>query len=277
MKNTIVRHLLLYVSTALILLSCRKAPDTTIITESHFEGEVISSIEARNGWSITIENSADKSGIMLEYTAFLEEGIIMSLNDGKLILDLQNVSGALYSSTLHATIYSSQLSSLSFSNNVRTDIIGEFCADSVIMALSRNSSCRGGRFISKQMSVVADKSDIADIEFVGERADINLVASRMAGRINATTSQDINLDGSSFVNYSGQTLSVRLAAKNASIANTVSNEAAVVLIELEGGSTITANVIDSISGYVKEGSSLYYVGNPTLNLDVDESSSVKRL
>lgn len=277
MKNTFIKGLLLCVCSMLLLLSCRKAPDTTIITKSYLEGEVINSIEVRNGWNIIVENSASKSGIELEYTAFLEEGITMSLNDGKLILDFQNVSGTLYNSTLCATIYSSELSSLNLSNNVRADVIGEFSADSVMFDLSRNSSCRGGIITSKQISVFAEKSDIADIEFFGECAVVNLVASRMAGKINAVEYQDINLDGSSFVNYSGQTSSVDLAAKNVSIANMVSDEATMMQLELEGRSSVTVHVTDIMSGHVKEESSLYYVGNPTLNLDVDESSLVRRL
>ena len=85
------------------------------------------------------------------------------------------------------------------------------------------------------------------------------------------------MDASRLTEYWGEINQVEAVVSDASYLNMATSWINKMYIEVDDASEATVNVVESLEGTVHDASKLYYSGNPTLNVDCDETSTLQQV
>jgi Protein of unknown function (DUF2807). len=259
------------------LLSCRKEKDLSIITEIKFENALITSIETSDAWTITIVRDTLNPRVELSYSAYLQDEIVAMLDNDELHLSTEGAFDWVSGSKYEAIVYVPSLQNLNLSEATSCEIEGAFIGDSLSMKLSDASVCVGGAFRASKCRIeLSDASEMADFNFDGNDFSVEIAdASRFVGAVKAANDLSVVLkDASSFVNYSGLTQFASIDLDGSSTLNMIRTEVKNMNVALKSASSATVFVSESIEGELEGASTLYYKGNPTVDVACSESSSV---
>lgn len=260
--------------------SCRKKDlDMTLMQQTLFQDEVIREITADDAWELTIVQDDSVQYVELNYSAFLESYLLARKEGEKLSIGFNQTVRVPSGATFNAVIHLKSLSNLTLSDAVSATLEGEFESPSFVLELNDASTCRGGSFSTNLDAHLSDASKVAEMSFAGVRCRVVLEdASVFKGDIIASERIDIEAtDASRLAVYGGITPFATVVLEDASSLNTIPMEITDMQVALKDASEAYVNVTHSITGTLRDASSLYYSGNPDRDLDCDDSSSVTPL
>lgn len=258
--------------------SCKKDLDMTLLKSTLLNGTAFSSIQATEAFEIKVVKD-ESSFVELECSAYLNEYIICKVENGCLILSVNKVGNLPTGTEYRAIVHTPTLHSISLTDASRMTIIGDF-EDFTSAEIDKASVCSGGVFSGNAVVVsLTEASQLVDFTFDGQQFEANLSdASRFVGNVNAINDLNVELSSASnFVNYGGTSQNAKLVLRESSLLNMAQTEIQNIEVDFSGVSSATVKATDTISGRLAELSTLYYYGNPQINVECFDGSLVYRL
>lgn len=262
--------------------SCEKEPDMTLVSKTLYEDRAIKVIDAEQYWLLTIITDSTKRGIHVEYSAYLDEYLDISLDNGLLKLGFKSMPIMSSSTRFHATVYVSDLNRLSLSDKV----IADFSEDPINttdmeLILKNESVCRSPHFTGSSCKIkLSNASELLNCSFNGNvcKTDIDH-NSRFWGNIAARDTLIITADKvSRFTNYSGATAYAEIRLNNGSEANLLPMPIGKLYVELNTNAMASVAVNGSMTGTLQNTSTLYYQGDdPLIDVACDSTSTIAPL
>lgn len=255
--------------------SCKKV-DMTLVQKTVFENASIAQIKASDAWHVTIV--ADSTTFVeLEYSTYLEESLQVQMEGSELQIGFINRTYPVIGSMFRATVHTPQFEKIDADDAAIIQCNGGFAGDSLEIVLSDASQCNSLVFNAQRCSIIMkDASICTGLRLVGNSCTAELEdASQFNGQIEVSDQLDIALDDASrFVNKGGQTALANVKANDGSRLNIVETLVNEMHVEITDGSEATVWVDGLLEGSVRDASTLYYKGNPQLQVDCGDSSSI---
>ncbi|MDD4848875.1 MAG: DUF2807 domain-containing protein [Bacteroidales bacterium] len=240
--------------------SCKKDVDENIKQSTFFSGLIITGINVDGPFDVKIIQDSTKNYMVLEYSAFAEDKLDISINNfGVALVKLKK--GLSDNPVLRATIYANSLETI--------DISG---------AATVSTS---GTFYGYQTEIdIEEASTLTNSKIETNLCTINISeASSVSGNIHAIDDLILNVsEASNFSNGFSITDYANIVVKSASTVNMLETEVRVMKIELEESSEAHIFATEELTYKLSEFSTLYYKGTPVLNeIAVTEGSSIHHL
>ena len=256
--------------------SCKKEVDMTLVQKTVLENADIRQIEISDAWEVTVV--ADScTFVELEYSAYLEEGIRAIMEGTQLEIGFTSNVYPVINSVFRATVHTTQLEKLEADDASTVQCSGEFTSQTLEVELSDASNCNGLVFSGESCHInVEDASLLTGFHFVGNRCTAELEsASQFNGQIEASDRLEIELeDASRFVNKGGETTVAHIKAHDASRLNMVETRVGEMHVDLSSASEATVWVNNVIDGALTSASTLFYKGNPQIQVNCSEDSEI---
>ncbi|MCR5645016.1 MAG: DUF2807 domain-containing protein [Bacteroidales bacterium] len=263
----------------LLLASCReKDLDMTVVQKTLYENASITGITANDAWHLTIIHD-EQAFVELEYSAFLEDYILAQKEGSELTIGFNTQLYLPANTVMNATVHLPALQKLHCSEAVSAQIQGDFSGDELTVELNDASTLKGGAFTGNAAVMLTGASTMVDFGFTGDLCSINLFgASVFKGVLNVNQTLGFTAaDASRLTLYGGAAPNALAEIKDASIVNTLETEIQQLQLLMTSASEASVFVTQEIHGTLRDASLLYYQGNPTLDLDTDETSSIHPL
>lgn len=260
--------------------SCRdKELDMTVMHQTLYEDAVITAITAEDAWNVTVVQDDDRSFVELEYSAFLEEYLQVRMDGQELRIGFSNHLNLPGNTVMNATIHTASVQKLCFAEAVTAVLEGDFPETSLTMELKDASTCKGGNFTGRTELTLKDASRMVDFNFDGQSCVIEAEdASVFKGVLNIEESLNIKIaEASRMTTYGGYASRADVEVSDASSLNMLETEVKWMNITVKDISEASVFVTGLLEGSVKSASALYYQGNPDVNVDCDDSSTIQPL
>lgn len=270
---------LLFFVILMALPSCRdKELDMTLMNNTRYEGAVINEITVSDAWNVQVIQD-ENTFVELEYSAFLEDYLKVVLDGSALQIGFTRSLNLPSNTVMNATIHTPTVHKLSFSDAVFAALDNLNLETDLLLELEDASSCRGGQFYGNAIIKLSDASTCAELYIEGTDCTVELEdASVFKGCLNVSGILTMTVkDASRLTDYGGEINEVKAEVSDASHLNMATCRINRMYIELKDASEATVNVIESLEGTVRDASKLYYSGNPTLNVDCDETSLIEQI
>ena len=256
--------------------SCKKEVDMTLVQKTVLENAEIRQIEISDAWEVTVVADS-RTFVELEYSAYLEEGVRAIMEGTQLEIGFTSNVYPVINSVFRATVHTLQLEKLEADDASTVQCSGEFTGQTLEVELSDASNCNGLVFSGESCHInVEDASLLTGFHFVGSRCTAELEsASQFNGQIEVAERLEIELeDASRFVNKGGETAVAQIKAHDASRLNMVETRVGEMHVDLSSASEATVWVSNVIDGALTAASTLYYKGNPQIQVDCSEDSEI---
>ena len=137
----------------------------------------------------------------------------------------------------------------------------------------------GGRFYGDAEIALSDASNWVECSFEGSDCKVELNdASVFKGCLYISDNLTMTVDDASrFTDYWGEINRAHVKVSDAGILNMATSRINSMYIEVTDASEATVNVVESLEGLVHDASKLFYSGEPVLNVDCDESSTLQHV
>ena len=277
--NRRFRLLVLVISGMLMLTGCReKDLDMTVMQKTLYEGAEINEITAQDAWCVTVIED-ENTFVELEYSAYLDDYLKVRLEGSSLFIGFTHHLNFPGNTVMNATIHTPTVHKLSFSDAVFALLENLNLETSLYLELEDAASCRGGHFKGDAIIKLSDASTCADLYIEGRDCTMELDdASVFKGGLNVSRLLTLTVkDASRLTEYRGEINDVEAIVSDASYLNMSTSWINRMSIEVSDASEATVNVVESLEGVVSDASKLYYSGNPTLNVDCDNSSILQQV
>lgn len=264
----------------MLFSSCRdKDLDMTVLHKTLFDDAAITEITAEDAWNITVVQDTEKTFVELEYSAFLEEYLHVVMEGSRLKIGFDRYLNLPANTVKNAIIHTASVQKLDFSEAVTALLVGDFPAAMLEMELDDAATCKGGSFGGTAFLKLNDASTMVDFCFNGLFCSLELDdASVFKGFLTATDSMSIHLeDASRLTTYGGTTPVAIVGVRDSSHLNMVKTTVTNMHINVSAVSEAVVNVSGTLSGMVTGVSKLYYQGNPIINVDCDDLSTIEPL
>ena len=275
------RVTLLWIVAGLLLFAgCRERQlDMTLVQGTAYQEYPIHAISASDVWNLTIVQDDGPSYIELEYSAFVEEYMHIHYDQDSFYFYLGLHPHLPNNTVLNATIHTDCLRSLILKDAAFAAVEGDFHSPSFMMELEDAASCRGGRFFGDAEIELSDASEWVECSFEGPDCQVDLNdASVFKGCLYINNNLTMTVDDASrFTDYWGEINHANVKVSDASYLNMATSWITHMYIEVTDASEATVNVVESLEGKVHDASKLYYSGNPILNIDCDDASSIQHV
>ena len=244
----------LIIAAVLLLTGCKKEElDMTLVSKSLFAGANINEVNLSAAWNVTLVQD-ELSGVTLEYSAFLEDYLDVSLANGVLNIGLKSHSTLPGNTVMKAAIHLKAFNKLS-------------AKEAVV--------CRGGLFEGNASINLAEDANLVDICLIGNVIDFHITdASDFKGSLTADLVTVTMDNASHLITYGGQVRSLQLNLDSAGNLNMINTPVEEALVALDNASEATLHVTGKIQGTLRNASTLRLQGNPDKDLDIDVSSSI---
>lgn len=245
----------LVIAAVLLLTGCKKEDlDMSLVSKSLFVGANITEVNLSAAWNVTLVQDELQSSVTLEYSAFLEDYLDVSLANGVLNIGLKNHSTLPGNTVMNAEIHLKAFNKLS-------------AKEAVV--------CRGGLFEGNTSIILAEAANLVDICLIGNVIDFNITdASDFKGSLTADLVTVTMNDASHLITYGGQVRSLQLNLDSAGNLNMINTPVEEALVALDNASEATLHVTGKVQGTLRNASTLRLKGNPDKDLDIDISSSI---
>lgn len=274
------RHLFLWVVLVGMLLfpGCReKDLDMTLMQKTLYEGVELNDITAEDAWCVIIVYDAEKSYLEMEYSAFLEDYILVKQEGTSVRIGFNRSLYYLPSNTVkNITIHTPSLKRIHFEDAVSAALEGKFPETEFTMELEDASKCRGGQIFGSAEIKMSDASTCVEFSFDGTNCMVELKdASVFKGSLNVSGDLTMTIkDASRLTEYWGEINHATVEVSDASNLNMATSWIKRMHITVKSASEATVNVEEVLEGSVRGASKLYYSGDPIVNVDCDESSTI---
>lgn len=260
--------------------SCRdKELDMTVMRQTLYEDAVITAVTAEDAWNVTIVQDDNRTFVELEYSAFLEEYLQVRMDGQELKIGFSSHLNLPGNTVMSATIHTASVQKLCFAEAVTAVLEGDFPATALAMELKDASTCKGGHFTGRAELTLKDASTMVDFTFDGLSCILEAEdAAVFKGVLNIGESLNIKItEASRMTTYGGYAPRADVEVSDASSLNMLETEVEWMNITVKDSSEASVFVTGTLEGSVKSASVLYYQGNPIVNVDCDDSSTVQPL
>ncbi len=248
----------------------------TLMQRTLFENTAIRQIEAGDAWVVSLV--ADSSTFVeVECSAYLEPYLKVRLEGTKLEIGFAERVYPLGGSVYRAIVHTAQLEAVAADDAATVQCTGRFAGQDICIGLAGAATCNNLAFEGTSCEIkLDDASVLAGFQFVGSSCKAELDdASQCNARMEVADHIDIVLDGKSrFVSKGGTTATARLNLQNASLLNMAETQVGQMQVELGSGSEATVHVTETLSGTLTAASTMYYKGQPRINIDCTAGSQL---
>lgn len=266
----------------MVFTGCReKDLDMTVMNKTFYEGATMNEITVEDAWSVSFVLDTVKSYVEVEYSAFLEEYLLIKQEGTSLFIgfntNLYNLPG---NTVMHATVHTAAINKLSLSDAVSAAFGGgRYPETALVLEMEDAATLRGGYFKGTADIKMSDASTCAEFYFEGTTCQIELdEAAVFKGSLNVSGDLTVSLkDGARLTEYWGEINNADVSVTDASNLNMATSWINRLHIDVNSASEATVNVVESLEGMVHNVSKLYYSGHPTLNVDCDETSILQQV
>ena len=251
----------------------------TLVEKTLYEGNTIDEITVSDAWDITVIQD-ENTFVELEYSAFLEEYLKIKKEGTSLEIGFNRILYSLPGNTvMNATVHTPTVHKLSFSDAVFAVLDNLNLATDIVLELEDAASCRGGQFKGDADLKLSDASTCVELYIEGTNCTVELTdASVFKGCLNVSGDLTMTVtDASRFTDYWGEIDHADVRVSDASYLNMATSWINRMYIVVDDASEATVNVVESLEGTVHDASKLYYSGNPVLNVDCDETSTLQQV
>lgn len=260
--------------------SCKKDPDMTLVQKTVLENNTLRQIHVDDAWEVTVVYDSLNSFVELEYSAYLEDYVSVRETNDWLAISFNKQVYKQLGSVFKATVHTKEKENLSISaeNASVINMEGHFeLEEGIDIDLHTSSVCRGFEVTAPSCSIlVAEDSQLFGVQYIGTDCSV-LVSKNSSCKccFNAEHSFNANVQLSSqLIVFGGLMPSATIEANNAGTINMVQAEIEDLYIHLDGASEATVNVTNTLSGFLLTASTLYYIGNPQLDVDCSDDSQL---
>ena len=264
----------------MLFSGCRdKELDMTVLQKTLYEGAEFNEIVAKDAWNIIIVQDTENSFVELEYSAFLEDYVKVQLDGSSLFIGFTRHLNFPSNTVMNATIHIPTVHKLSFSDAVFAALDNLQLETDLILELEDAASCRGGHFTGNADLKLSDASTCVELYIEGTTCTVELKdASVFKGCLNVSGDLTMTIkDASRLTEYWGEINYAEAEVSDASSLNMATSWINRMYIEVSDASEATVNVVESLEGKVHDASTLYYSGDPTLDIDCDDSSVLQQV
>ena len=259
--------------------SCKKEADMTLVQKTVYENNDISMFHVDNGWEVTFVYDSLNSYVELEYSAYLEEHVSVWDTNGWLNIGFKGSFYKQPGSVFKAKVHTSEREHLYIKVNNASVITmeGLFELEDMDFELLNGSICNGFEVTSQSCGIqLTYGSQLYGVDFHGTNCTVYAhKESSCKGYFNIeqtfTTGVGIN---SQLIVFGGSMPSANIEVKDAGTINMVQAEVNDMHVYLDGASEATVNVMETLSGFLLSGSTLYYKGHPQIDIDCSDDSQL---
>lgn len=256
--------------------SCKKDVDRTLMQKNVLENVDIREIEVSDAWQVKVVADSN-TYVVLEYSAYLENNLKAKMEGTKLEIGFAGNVYPAINSVFRAIVHTPQIEKIDADDASQIQFEGKFTGHQLEIELSDASQCNGPVFTGQSCNLkMEDASLLTGLHFVGSSCIAELEhASQFNGQIEVIDQLEITLeDASRFVNKGGQTARANIKAHDTSRLNMVETSVTEMHVDLTGGSEATVWVNNLLEGWAKDASTIYYKGNPQMNVDCSDDSQL---
>ena len=274
----VIKPILLLCVALCVATSCKKEVDMTLVQKTVLENADIRQIEASDAWEVTVV--ADSSTFVeLEYSAYLKDYIFAKMENDSLKIGFSQKVHPQIGSVFKATVHTLNINSIKAHNASQMAFEGDFgSSDDVIkIDLDGASVCNGLQVSGKDVYVsVSDASQFLSFNINCTNCVVDVSgASACKGFFDTNFHfQAVLNDASQIVVFGGKSYYGTLTLNNGSLANVVQMPINELSVNLSGASEATVWANDSMVGTLKEASTLYYIGDPQIQIECSEDSQL---
>ena len=257
-----------------LLVSCKEELDMNILQKPMYDGVVFDEVSVDDAWQVTIIQDNEKTGVMLEYSAFLEP-YIKALNAGsRFELGFTRRLNLPFNTVMSATVYVPALKKLSLDDASSVNLEGEFPGQALEVVMDNAALLRGGSFAGDASLRLDNASTIVEFAVDGDHVQLQLDnASVFKGNLRAATLLQLEEDHASRATlYEGDSPKATLRLNNTSFLNMVPVRVEEMEAELDNASEASVNTVHQLNGTVNNVSKLFYEGTPALMVECDDTS-----
>lgn len=266
----------LLLALSLTLASCKKDLDMTLLEKQLYEEVAFDAIIVEDAWEVTVIQDDVKRGVVVEYSAFLEEYLKVKRDGSELVVGFTNRLNLPSETVFRATVYVPTLQSLKATKASRMTLEGTFAVTGLLVDLDQASVLRGGSLMGDDAEILLDNaSTVVDLSAEVTSCRISLDnTSVFKGRLQTQDHLDILMDDASRMTLYGD-LSPKVTAHltAASMLNMLAVEVADMEVHLNTASEASVKVTGDLTGTLNEASVLYYQGQPNIQLSCDATSN----
>lgn len=256
--------------------SCKKDIDMTLLQKTVLENTIIRQIEVSDAWEVTIIVDSN-AYVEIEFSAYLEPYLKTKLEGTQLEIGFTGKVYPASNSVFRAIVHVDQLERVDIEDAASVSFSGIVEGQNLLVELGDASVCGGLSFIGDHCEFkLEEASKLLDFQFNGISCKAVVHdASQFNGQIHAADLLDIELnDKSRFVNKGGNTAEATVKVMDASLLNMAETLVNEMNVELSGVSEATVWVNGLIMGNLTGASTLYYKGNPQIQINIDDSSEI---
>lgn len=266
----------LLLALSLTLASCKKDLDMTLLEKQLYEEVAFDAIIVEDAWEVTVIQDDVKRGVVVEYSAFLEEYLKVKRDGSELVVGFTNRLNLPSETVFRATVYVPTLQSLKATKASRMTLEGTFAVTGLLVDLDQASVLRGGSLMGDDAEILLDNaSTVVDLSAEITSCRISLDnTSVFKGHLQTQDHLDILMDDASRMTLYGD-LSPKVTAHltAASMLNMLAVEVADMEVHLNTASEANVKVTGDLTGTLNEASVLYYQGQPNIQLSCDATSN----
>ena len=277
MKTT--KTILLICSVLCFATSCKKEVDMTLMQKTIFENADIRQIEIGDAWEATIVYDSLTSFVELEYSAYLEPYLKATMEGSKLEIGFTGNVHPTINSVYRAKIHTNKIEKIEAEDAAQLNFAGHFSAtsDTLYVDLDDASTCSGLDYSGHVCEIsIEDASHFLDFQLTGYNCEVKVSdASTCKGNFDMSFHLVADLSqASQFVTFGGTAHNGLIRLQDASLLNIAQTQVNEMFVNLSGTSEATVQVTELMEGTLTEASTLYYKGNPEINVDWSDDSQL---
>lgn len=272
--------ILLFLCVALCFAtSCKKEVDMTLVQKTVFENANIYQVDVDDGWEVTFVYDSLHSFVELEYSAYLEDYVSVTEANEWLIFNFNKQIYKQPGSVFKATVHISHKEGLYLRADNASVITmdGLFELEDMDIELHNASVCNGFAVSSQMCSIeLTHGSQMYGVNFYGTNCTVYThKGSSCKGYFHVEQSFTTGVGISSqLIVFGGSMPTASIEVKDAGTINMVQAEVKDMSVYLDGASEATVNVTENLSGFLFSASTLYYKGNPQIEVDCSDDSQL---
>ena len=271
-----LKPILILCITICCFASCKKEVDMTLVQKTVLENADIRQIEVADAWQVTV--IVDSTNFVeLEYSAYLKNYIKAKMDGNRLEIGFNGSIYPAINSVFCATIHTSQIECIEADDAAILNFTGVFEGTQLAVKLNDASVCSSLVFTGNYCEIEVDgASKLLNFQYEGPVCKAALHdASQFIGQIHAREALHVTLeDASRFVNEGGSTAQADIKVRCGSQLNMVETQTHEMHVELSEASVATVWVDALLKCTLTEASTLYYKGNPEINVDCSDDSQL---
>lgn len=263
----------------LFFSGCRdKDLDMTVMQKTLYEGVEINEITAEDAWSVIVIQD-ENTFVEIEYSAFLEDYMKVWHEGSSFFIGFARHLNFPNNTVMNVTVHTPMVHKLKFSDAVVAALDNLNLETNIVLELEDAASCRGGHFKGNADLKLSDASTCVELYIEGTNCTVELDdASVFKGQLNVSGTLAMSIkDASRLTEYWGEINNAEVEVSDASCLNMATSWITRMNIRVKDASEATVNVVESLEGLVHDASKLYYSGDPTLNVDCDETSLLEQV